>query len=65
MKIIVNKTDKDGLLLCPACGKGSIWPEGDRFRTSPMQRFMLPGKIDALVHQSCIARLLAQARRKA
>ena len=64
-KIVTNPTGKNGEVLCPVCMHGSTWMEkgGNRY-TSPMRRFKIPGKVDALMHECCISKILQQARVK-
>ena len=53
--MLVNATDEHGMMLCPACGKGSTWKEGDDMKTrGPMQYLTVPGRGKALVHRCCI-----------
>lgn len=53
--MLVNATDEHGMLLCPACGKGSTWKEGEEMKTrGPMQYLTVPGRGKALVHRCCI-----------
>ena len=62
-KIITNPTDKDGLVLCPACMRGAVYCGDDgKMYTSPMRRFTIPGKVNALMHECCISKMLAEAR---
>lgn len=62
-KMIENTLGKNGEVLCPSCGKGTIWMGGDGRRwTSPMRRFVIAGKVNALMHESCIARILREAK---
>lgn len=56
LTIITNATDPaTGALLCPECGHGSVWGSKETgFRTAgPMQKMVIPGKVDALVHRCC------------
>lgn len=62
-KKIVSNPIKDGVLLCPICFKGAVWPENGRFMTSPMQRFIIKDVIDALVHRCCAKKLFEMAQR--
>ena len=57
--MLVNKTDEHGMVLCPACQKGSTWKEGEDMKTrGPMQYLTVHGRGKALVHRSCIPMLL-------
>jgi hypothetical protein len=62
-KMIENAIGKNGEVLCPSCGKGSTWigEDGNRW-TSPMRRFVIAGKVNALMHVSCIDRMLREAK---
>ena len=56
--MLVNKTE-NGMVLCPACQKGSTWKEGEDMKTrGPMQYLTVPGRGKALVHRSCIPVML-------
>ena len=56
--MLVNATE-NGMVLCPACQKGSTWKEGEDMKTrGPMQYLTVPGRGKALVHRSCIPMML-------
>ncbi len=62
VKIITNPIE-NGLVLCPACKKGAVFFGDDgKMYTSPMRRFKIPGKVDALMHESCISKIISEAR---
>jgi hypothetical protein len=56
--MLVNATE-NGMVLCPACQKGSTWKEGEDMKTrGPMQYLTVPGRGKALVHRNCIPVML-------
>jgi hypothetical protein len=61
-KIITNPIGKDGNVLCPACMSGAVYQNDGKMYTSPMRRFTIPGKVNALMHECCISKMLAEAR---
>jgi hypothetical protein len=57
--MLVNATDEHGMMLCPACQRGSTWKEGEDMKTmGPMQYLTVPGRGKALVHRVCIPTML-------
>ena len=57
--MLANATGENGMVLCPACQKGSTWKEGEDMKTrGPMQYLTVPGRGKALVHRSCIPMML-------
>jgi uncharacterized Zn finger protein (UPF0148 family) len=62
-QFITNKTDKDGAVLCPVCNHGSVWigDDGKRY-TSPMRNLVIPGKVNAKLHEVCLSKIIQEAK---
>jgi len=62
-KNISTNPIENGNLLCPVCRKGAVYQGDDgKMYTSPMRRFTIPGKVNALMHECCISKILSEAR---